>query len=174
MPWTTLCFVCFYRPAFCRVCVFILWTSCLLINKYIKKIKKYQFHWVCAAHLKYRSLLLKNARTAAFTVHATRVTIFGDSDSTRVMLRKMVTRLDSSHVFHRMTRLESQSMTRVRVIFTKSLSCWQTNPLHVHLKKWTFFASVMIKIGANFLFCLSSHSMLHLRIKRPNLCRGRP
>jgi len=42
----------------------------------------------------------------------TRVTIFGNSDSTRVTLRKMVTRLESSHVFHRMTRLESQSMTR--------------------------------------------------------------
>ena len=27
---------CFYQPAFCRVCVFILWTSCLLINKLIK------------------------------------------------------------------------------------------------------------------------------------------
>jgi len=27
------CIVCFYQPAFCRVCVFILWTSCLLINK---------------------------------------------------------------------------------------------------------------------------------------------
>ena len=33
MPCTTFCFVCFHRPAFCRVCVFILWTSCLLINK---------------------------------------------------------------------------------------------------------------------------------------------
>jgi len=53
---------------------------------------------------------------------STRVTIFGDSDSTRVTLKKMVTRLDSSHIFHRMTRLESQSITRVRVIFTKSLS----------------------------------------------------
>jgi len=31
MPCTTFCFVCFYRPAFCRVCVFILWTSCLVI-----------------------------------------------------------------------------------------------------------------------------------------------
>jgi len=47
--------------------------------------------------------------------------IFGDSGSTRVTLRKTVTRfelrwekrwLDSSHVFHKMTRLESQSMTR--------------------------------------------------------------
>jgi len=27
---TTFCIVCFYQPAFCRVCVFILWTSCLL------------------------------------------------------------------------------------------------------------------------------------------------
>ena len=43
---------------------------------------------------------------------STRVTIFGDSDSTLVTFRKMVTRLDSSHVFHRMTRLELQSMTR--------------------------------------------------------------
>jgi len=27
----TFCFVCFYWPAFCRLCVFKLWTSCLLI-----------------------------------------------------------------------------------------------------------------------------------------------
>jgi len=26
-------FIWFYQPAFCRVCVFILWTSCLLTNK---------------------------------------------------------------------------------------------------------------------------------------------
>jgi len=44
--------------------------------------------------------------------HSTRVTIFHDSDATRVTLRKMVTRLGSTHVFHGMTRLESQSMTR--------------------------------------------------------------
>ena len=36
MPCTTFCFVCFYQPAFCRVCVFILWTSCLPTNKWIK------------------------------------------------------------------------------------------------------------------------------------------
>ena len=28
---------------------------------------------------------------------------------------------------------------------------------------WAFFASVMIKIGGNFLFCLSSRSMLHFK-----------
>ena len=44
--------------------------------------------------------------------NSTGVTTFGDSHSTRVMLKKMVTRLDSSHVFHRMTRLESQSVIR--------------------------------------------------------------
>jgi len=33
MPCKTSCFVCFYRPAFCRVCVFMLWTSCLVKNK---------------------------------------------------------------------------------------------------------------------------------------------
>jgi len=42
----------------------------------------------------------------------TRVMIFGHSDLTRVMLRKIVTQIDSSRVFHRMTRLESQSMIR--------------------------------------------------------------
>ena len=38
--------------------------------------------------------------------------VFGYSYSTRVTLRKLVTWLISSHVFHRMTRLESQSMSR--------------------------------------------------------------
>ena len=55
---------------------------------------------------------------------STRVTFFGDSASTRVMLRKMLTRLASRFSQHDSTRLESQSMTRVRVIFTKSLSSW--------------------------------------------------
>ena len=36
MPCEIFYFVCVYRPAFCRVCVFILWTSCLLTNKWIK------------------------------------------------------------------------------------------------------------------------------------------
>jgi len=33
MPCTTFCIFWFYQPAFCWVCVFILWTSCLLVNK---------------------------------------------------------------------------------------------------------------------------------------------
>jgi len=92
----------------------------------------------------------------------TRVTIFGGSDSTRITLKKMVTRLDSSHVFQRMTRLESQSMTtRVRVIFAKSQSLWLTNPVCLHTKKWSFFCPVVITIGANFLFWLSSRVMVY-------------
>ena len=51
-----------------------------------------------------------------------RVTIFGDSDSTRVTLRMMVTRLDSHFYQKDSPRLEPHSMTRVRVIFTISLS----------------------------------------------------
>ena len=93
---------------------------------------------------------------------STRVTIFGDSDSNRVTLRKMVTRLES--LFYKMTRFVSSHSqwleTRFRVIFTKPLSSWWTNPLRLHSKKWAVFVSVMIKIGSNFLLCLSSRSML--------------
>ena len=46
---TTFCFVCFYRPVVCRVCVFILWASCLLINKYIKL--KYKTGWCSLPYL---------------------------------------------------------------------------------------------------------------------------
>ena len=77
--------------------------------------------------------------------------------------------LDSSHVKKNgdLTRLEScfsqNDSTRVRVIFTKFLSSWWTNPVRSHTKKWAFFASVMIKIDRNFLFCLSSRAMLHFK-----------
>jgi len=61
--------------------------------------------------------------------------------------------LDSSHNHW----LES----RVRVIFAKSQSIWATNPVSLHTKKWSFFGPVMIKIGANFLFWLSSRVILY-------------
>jgi len=71
--------------------------------------------------------------------------------------------LDSSNVFCRMSQLESQSMTRVRVIFTKSVNlCW-TNTVRLHTKKWAIFVSVMIKIGANFLLWLFSRAMLYFK-----------
>jgi len=84
--------------------------------------------------------------------------------------------LDSSHVEKNVgsTQLESCFSqndsshsqwleTRVGVIFTKSLSSWWTNPVRLHTNKWAFCASVMIKIGANFLFCLSSCAVLHFK-----------
>jgi len=79
---------------------------------------------------------------------------------TRVTLRKMVTRvmfftewLHSSH---------SQCLeTIVRVILKKSLSSRWTNPVHLHTKNLAFFASVVIRFGRNFLFCLSSGAVLH-------------
>ena len=43
---------------------------------------------------------------------STQVTTFGDSDSTRVTLRKMVTRLESRSLQNDSIRLESQSITR--------------------------------------------------------------
>jgi len=70
--------------------------------------------------------------------------------------------LDSSH---------SQWLeTRVRVIFTISLSSWWTNPVRLHTKKWGFYASVMVNIGANFLFCLSSCAMLHFKDQVSSTC----
>jgi len=60
--------------------------------------------------------------------------------------------------------------TRVRVIFTKSLSSWWTNPVRLHTKKWAFFASVMIKTGVYFLFCLSSCAMLHFKDQVSTTC----
>jgi len=103
------------------------------------------------------------SRWEKWWLDSTRVTFFIEwLDSTRVTF--FIEWLDSSH---------SQWLeTRVRVIFTKSLSSWLTNPLRVHLKKWAFFASVMIKIGTNFLFCLSSRSMLHFKDQAPQLASG--
>jgi len=38
-------------------------------------------------------------------------------------------------------------------------------------KKSAYFASVMIKIGSNFVFCLFSGSMLHFKVKCPQLAQ---
>ena len=96
---------------------------------------------------------------------ATRVTICGNSNSTLVTLRKILTRLESVTFFTEW--LDSSHSpwleTRVRVIFTICLSTWWTNLVRLHAKKWAFYASVMTKIGWNFLFCLSSCAMLHFK-----------
>ena len=42
--------------------------------------------------------------------------------------------------------------TRVIVICTKYPNIWMTNPVRLHTNEWAFFASVVINIGANFLF----------------------
>jgi len=82
---------------------------------------------------------------------------------TRLMSRWDKWWLDSSHVFHRMNRLESQSMTEdsSQSHFYKISEFLMNKPSSFAQKKWAFFASVMIKIGANFLFCLSGHAILH-------------
>ena len=60
--------------------------------------------------------------------------------------------------------------TRVRVIFTKSLSSWLTNPVRLYTKEWAFFASVMITISATFLFWLSSRAMLPFKDQMSPTC----
>jgi len=133
MSCTTFCIVCFYQPAFCRVCVFILWTSCLLINKWIK-------------------LNDSNRPDSRYLVTRTRLTFRKDGDSTR---------LESCF---------SQNDSVESVIFTKSLSSWWTNPVCLHTKKLVFFASVMFKIGANFLFFLSCCFMLQFEDQVSTTC----
>jgi len=85
-----------------------------------------------------------------------RFTIFGDSTQVEWHWETMVTRLESR--FYRMTRIESSHnqcvQTWVSVIFTKSPKIWLTKLVRLHTKKWAFCASVMINIGANFLFWL--------------------
>ena len=63
---------------------------------------------------------------------STRITICGDLDSTHVEKNGDLTRVT---FFHKMTRLELQSMTRVRVIFTIYLSYGWTNSVRLHIKK---------------------------------------
>jgi len=68
----------------------------------------------------------------------------------------MVTRLVSSHVFHRMTRLESQSKTRdsIQSHFCKISEALIDKPSLFAYKEMIIFGQLMIKIGANFLFLL--------------------
>ena len=95
---------------------------------------------------------------------STRVTISGDLDSTRVIFRKMVTRLESRFSQNHSTRVTVNDSRLKSVSFLQNLlSSWWTNPLRLHTKKWAFFASLMIKIAANFLFCLSICAMLHFK-----------
>ena len=97
----------------------------------------------------------------------TRLTIFGNSHSTRVTLRKIVTRLTFL--------TESLDSTRVTVYdscqshFYKISEFLMDKPSSFAHKKWAFFASVMIKIGGNFLFCRLVVLWCILKIKCPQL-----
>jgi len=64
------------------------------------------YSWFCTRGVQDPVIALLESMTL---LDLNKVTIFGDSDWTRVTLRKMVTRLDTSHIFHGMTRLKSGS-----------------------------------------------------------------
>jgi len=83
-----------------------------------------------------------------------RVMIFGDSDSTWVTLSKIATRLESR--FSQNDSIESQSMTESFL-----LNFWAYGrQTQLVCTQWSFFASVMFKIGAKCLFWLSSCAVL--------------
>ena len=73
-----------------------------------------------------------------------------------------LSRLESRFSQNDSTRLNSQSMTRDS---SQSHFCKISEPLNdkpsLHTKKWSFFRPVMIKIGASFLFWLSSRVILY-------------
>jgi len=95
----------------------------------------------------------------------TRVTILGDSHLTRVKLRKMVIRLDSSYVYNRMTRLASQSMTRDsnKSHFYKISGFLMDKPSSFEHKEISIFCFSDDQIAGDFLFCLSSYAMLYFK-----------
>jgi len=101
----------------------------------------------------------------------TRITIFRDSDSTRVTLRKIVTRFESESHF-------SQNDSTWVTINDSSQSHFYTTseflmdkPSRLHTKKWGYLASVMMKIGANFLFWLSNPAVLQFKDQVPQLAQ---
>ena len=101
---------------------------------------------------------------------STQVTIFGDSYSTWVTLRKIVARLeshfsqnDSTRVTVNDSRLESESFLQNLWVTDGQIQfvCTQRNE-HFLLQWWSI-------IGRNFLFFLSSRVRFTLRIKFPQL-----
>ena len=87
--------------------------------------------------------------------------IFGDPDSTRFTLRTMV------------TRLESQSMTQDSIpsVYLQISEPLMGKPNLFAHKEMSICASVKIKIGEHFLFCLSGRVMLHFRDDHYPVCR---
>jgi len=95
----------------------------------------------------------------------TRVTIFVESDSTQVTLGTMATGLESRFSQKDSTRVNINDSGRESESFLQNLwlSPWSTSPVCLHARKLSFFPSVMIKIGANFLFRLSSRVILYFK-----------
>ena len=92
-----------------------------------------------------------------------RVTILGDSYSTRATLRKLVTRPESRFSQNDSTRVTINDWRLESESFYKISEFLMDNPVRLHTKKWAFFASVMVKTGANFLFWLSTDAMLYFK-----------
>jgi len=82
------------------------------------------------------------------------------------MLRKMLTRLESRFSQNDSTRVTiNDSRLDTGSFFQNLLACDGQTQFVFILNKRAIFASVIIKIGRNFVFCLSSRA----RIKCPQL-----
>ena len=91
---------------------------------------KYQCFSECRGSNSCDTRLLWPSRDSSQWLDSTRVSIFGDSDSTRVTFFYRMTRLDTSH--------NQWLETQVRVNFTKSWNVWATSRVGLHSKKWAF------------------------------------
>ena len=93
---------------------------------------------------------------------STRVTIFGDSNSTRVTLREMVTRLDS--------QFSQNDSSQGHFYKISEAVMYKYKPSSFAHKEMSNFASVIAKIGANFRFWLSGRAMLHFKDQVSSTC----
>ena len=90
---------------------------------------------------------------------STRVTIFGDSDSTGVMLKKMVTWLESRFSHNNSTRVTVNDSSH----FYKISECLMDKPSSFAHKEMRNFCFSDDQDWGNFLSWLSSCGMLHFK-----------
>ena len=138
--------------------------------------------WLCTYVAGYRSLTSTNlhacdshqrpswrSHTPVCSDSVTRVTIFGVSYSTRVLLRKLVTGFESRFSQNDSTRVTVNDSSQSH--FSKIAEFLVNKPSSFAHKEMSIFASMMINFGTNFLSpCLVVLCYI-LRIKCPQLAQ---
>jgi len=122
MSCTTFCFVCFYQPAFCRVCVFILWTSCLLTNKWNEM-----------------KLLRCKTRKTCFLLHFSKIDLF--IEKLRLWLTSMNMLVSSSNKTKFLPALQ-----RISCMLTPVAYVWISDKLATCSPGWFLFENKCYRI----------------------------